>query len=175
MERQRHHAHLTHHRVAPQDLHRHDQGVLHQIIVHGGVKDVHGPVVRPRGHERVGPVEGYRPHGLGMVFEGLVGERGEVQVEPDDAPVVGRDQDVVASRVDVKRADPLTPRQQLLHQDLFDQMVDSDVRLGGEEEEGFVGMEGDGLDLPVGLFEGALRLPPADLVDHHRLAARCRH
>jgi hypothetical protein len=52
-------------------------------------------------------------------------------------------------------------------EDLFDQVVYPDVSLGGDEQEGFGGVEEDALDQAFGFGEGQLGAPPADLTDEN--------
>ena len=64
-----------------------------------------------------------------LLLESFVRLGGQVEIEPAETTVVAADDKIVASRVNVDRADPANVRQQLLDQYLFDQVVDFYVSL----------------------------------------------
>ena len=92
-----------------------------------------------------------------MVAQSSVGFGGEIEIVPSQPRVVRTRDDVVSAGVDGDGADPFRRRHQFLRQHLLDEVVDSDGPLGGDEEEGLGGMEGDRLDEAFGSLEGALR------------------
>ena len=115
--------------VAAQDLDRHDERVLHQVVVDHAMEDVDGRVVRAAGEERVPAVVGHLAHCLPVVPQHLVRLGREVRVEPAQPAVVRADDQVVAHRVHVQRRHPLDARLQLLRQLLPHQVVHAHVAL----------------------------------------------
>ena len=64
--------------------------------------------------------------------------------------------------MNVEGGDPLASAHQFFDEELFKEVVDPDVRLGGDEEEGLEWVEGHSLHLSVCFLEGGLGLPLGD-------------
>lgn len=72
----------------------------------------------------------YATHCLAMQTQRLVGFGGQVQVEPQHLLVVRGHEQIVALWMHGHVRDPLAVRQQLLHQLLLHQVIDTNVSLG---------------------------------------------
>ena len=117
------------HRVAAQDLDGYNQGIAHEIAVHGAVKDVHDAIVGSARHEGVPFVKLARPDGSFVIFERLVRGRGQIQIEPHHSSIQRPHNQMISGRVYVQRRDPSTSRGQLFDHVLLDEVVHSHVLL----------------------------------------------
>lgn len=129
-----HNTQLLFHLVAPQHLDGHNGGVLHQVADDLAVEDLQRAVVAGIGKQGQAAVELYGTDGLWVEAHGLVGAVGQVEVVPQQAAVVGADDEVVAARVDVDGGDPARAGLDDLDELLALQVVAADHALGGDEE-----------------------------------------
>mmetsp|Transcript_30237 Transcript_30237/g.96593 ORF Transcript_30237/g.96593 Transcript_30237/m.96593 type:complete len:227 (-) Transcript_30237:1400-2080(-) len=110
-----------------------------------------------------------------MVLQRLVGLGGKIQVKPNDAPVIGAHNNVVAPRVYRDGGDPLGAADQLLQVLLLLQVIHANTGLGGHKEVRLGWMEGAGLHLPtLHLAEGPHGLPLFQGVDDAHVGRRLR-
>lgn len=122
--------------VAAEHLDGDNGGVLHEVADDLSVEDLQGAVVAGVCEEGQSAVELYGADGLWVEAHGLVGAVGQVEVVPEQAAVVGADDEVVAARVDVHGGDPAGAGLDDLDELLALQVVAADHALGGDEEVG---------------------------------------
>ena len=155
-------------RVCPEHLHRHDQGVAHEVGIHRRVEHVHGAVVGRARHQGIPRMEADGTQRALVVLEGLVRGARQVEVEPNEAPVERPHDDVISGPVHVQRRDVSAAGREPLHHDLLHEVVHAHVCPRRHEEERLVGVEARELRLPpLRLTERLLRRRLRQLVDEH--------
>lgn len=105
-------------------------------------------IVTRRCKEWLPVVVAHRPDGQAMVSQRLVRLHRQVEVEPAQPSIVTTKDKVVALGVDIDGRDVLRTCRQFFDQGLGVQVVHTDVRFGGHEEDWFAGVEGNGLYIP---------------------------
>eukprot|EP00047_Mylnosiga_fluctuans_P003018 m.227022 g.227022 ORF g.227022 m.227022 type:complete len:325 (+) comp11518_c0_seq1:165-1139(+) len=143
--------------VPAENLDRHDERILHKIVVDHAVEDVDSRVVAGRRKQRVRGVERDGPQSETVVPQCAVRLRRQIKVEPAQPAVVAADDEVVAARVHSHARDPAAAGHKRLDERLRVQVVDTHVRLGRNEENGLVGVEQGALHVARALAERALR------------------
>ena len=135
-----------------------NQWIAHQVCVNSPVKHVDCSIIASRGKERVRAVEGDTPQSVRVIPQRLVWLVREIQVEPCKAFVLRPDNHVVSTWVDGHASDSTAAAQELLRERLFGEVVDPDMVLGRDKEEGLGRVEGHALDAPAVLLERILGL-----------------
>ena len=147
-------------------LERHDGRVLHQIAHDLAVEDLQTAVVAGVREQRVPAlVVRDRPDGRRVEPQRLVRLGAQLEVVPEQALVVGADEQVVAAGVHVDAGDPLGAGLQDLDEFLLGEVVAADGVAGGDEEDGLAGVELRSLRDALQPAEGELRQVLGDGVD----------
>lgn len=160
-----HNTELLLHLVASQHLDGDNGRVLHQVADDLAVEDLQRAVVAGVGEEGQAAVELDRTDSLRVEAHGLVRAVGQVEVVPQQAAVVGADDEVVAARVDVHGGDPARAGLDDLEELLALEVVAADHALGSDEEVGARGVELGRLGEAGQLAEGYLAEVLGERVD----------
>lgn len=160
-----------------EDLDRDNGGVFNQVADDLAVEDLQGAVVAGVGKEgQAALVEAHGTNGLVVEAHRLVGPGGQVEIVPEQAAIVGADDEIVSAGVHVKGRDPAGAGLDDLDKFLSLQVVAANGALCGDEEERARRVEGDALCEAGEAAEGDLRQVLRQCVDGDgRLLTRGRH
>lgn len=139
-----------------QNLHRHNQWVLHQIRVHHAMKNLARTIVRCRSKEWVAPVKSHSLHSVVMIPHCLVRFCGEVHIVPRYTAVTTPCNEIVPPWMDCHACECTTPSKQLLDEELLNKVVYSYVILRCNEEDWSTRVEQNANHLSLVLLERTL-------------------
>lgn len=132
-----HDAQALTHPMTPEHLERDNGRILHQIADHLAVKNLTTPIIAGIRKQRQRRVKRHVPDGRGVEPQRLVRLGAQLEVVPEQALVVGADEQVVAARVHGDAGNPFRAGRQDLDELLLGQVVAADRVAGGDEEERF--------------------------------------
>ena len=128
--------------VSLQHLQRHNSRILHQVAHDLAVENLQRTVIRRVGKQRVPTLVVRHGSNSSLVeTQCFVGLGGQVEIVPEQALGVGSHEKVVAAGMHVDAADPFGAGLQDLDEFLLVEVVGPGCVSGGEEDDGFAGVE----------------------------------
>ena len=97
-------AHLI---VTLENLDGDDQGILHEVVVHHSVEDVHASIITCTRENGISRMEGHASNRHVLVAKNLVRLQRQVHIKPAHSLIVGSNDQVITEWMNVHARDPL--------------------------------------------------------------------